>query len=177
MLIKAYGLDWNPELVRWKGVRGDPKHLNGRCKIDDRSYTVNFWDSVGMYVLYKDYQIVYVGQAFETRLGPRIKHHLSDRFGGRWDMFSWFCLSTPNKNGAVSDPGQRQLEAAVVLNSLEAVSILVSNPPLNRKRESIPGACRVEQVEEEKADDVRQQLIAIHDELSSLKSYFKPPKA
>lgn len=42
--------------------------------------------------------------------------------------------------------GARKLEVKDMVDTLEAITILVTDPPLNRKRESLVGAIEVEQV-------------------------------
>jgi len=148
MLIRAYGLNWNPMVVDWGRVgAGNQGVLKGKVKIDGAAYEVDFWRAQGIYLLLEHFRPVYVGKAFGTRLGPRLRNHLTDRFAGRWDMFSWFTLSTVNKTSLnVRDPGQRQLKPETVNDTLEAIAILISDPPLNRKRESLPDAAEAEQV-------------------------------
>jgi hypothetical protein len=61
-------------------------------------------------------------------------------------MFSWYTLSTLNKlTGTLRDPGARKLKPDTVNDTLEALAILISNPPLNRREESIPNAVEAEQ--------------------------------
>ena len=148
MLIRAYGEMWNPEIVDW-GSRGQGNEgrLLGKVKIDGANLDVNFWDAVGLYVLYDNFKPVYIGKAYGTRLGPRLRHHISDRLVGRWDMFSWYTLSTVNKTtGTVRRPGTRLTNPETILSTLEAVTILITEPPLNRKRESIPNALEAIQI-------------------------------
>lgn len=147
MLIRAYGRFWNPHMVDW-GSRGagNQGSLKGTVKISGDAHSVDFWLAQGIYVLHSDFRPVYVGKAFGTRLGPRLRHHLTDHLQGRWDMFSWYTLSTLNKlTGTLRDPGARKLKPETVNNTLEAIAILVSNPPLNRRQESIPDAVEAEQ--------------------------------
>lgn len=76
-----------------------------------------------------------------------MRNHLSDRFAGRWDMFSWFSLSTINTTTAgLRAPGTRQVNPTTLINTLEALSIGIADPPLNRRRETIPGATEAIQV-------------------------------
>jgi hypothetical protein len=110
------------------------------------SHDMDFWLAQGIYVLHSEFRPVYVGKAFGTRLGPRLRAHLTDHLQGRWDMFSWYTLSTLNKlTGTLRDPGARKLKPDTVNDTLEALAILISNPPLNRREESIPNAVEAEQ--------------------------------
>ena len=61
-LIQTYGLFWKVEDVFW----GKPRvsgNLLGIHKGAKRSSFVDFREQVGIYVLYADYKIVYIGQA------------------------------------------------------------------------------------------------------------------
>lgn len=148
MLIRAYGMYWNPEVVDWgEHGAGNKGELIGKVKKADKNYRIDFWDAVGVYVLHSEFNVVYAGKATETRIGPRLRSHLTDRHAGRWDMFSWFSLSKVNttyRNVAI--PGTRYLTAETVNDTLEALAILIADPKLNRRRESIPSALRVVQV-------------------------------
>jgi hypothetical protein len=148
LLIRAYGSFWNPDIVNWgKAGRGNAGQLSGKVKINGQSHTIDFWEAIGIYVLHDQFQPVYVGKAIGTCLGPRLRHHLSDRFAGRWDMFSWYSLSTINTtNPGLRDPGTRQVNPKTLVDTLEALAIGVADPPLNRRRETIPGAREAEQV-------------------------------
>src|SRR5258705_7972875 len=142
MLIRAYGQLWNPDTIEWGGKGpGNRGQLVGKVRRNQKTYAVNFWDAKGIYVLHADFKSVYVGKADSAKLGPRLRNHLTDRFAGRWDMFSWFATSTvATTEKRVRDPGKRAVEPGSVINSLEALAILISDPALNRKRESLPQA-------------------------------------
>jgi len=106
MLIRAYGLYWNPDIVDWgKPGQGNKGSLDGTVKKGGRSHSIDFWNVYGVYVLHHEFRPIYVGKASATRLGLRLRNHLTDRFAGRWDMFSWFSLSKINTtSGGVSKP-------------------------------------------------------------------------
>ncbi|WP_284455822.1 hypothetical protein [Alloalcanivorax xenomutans] len=147
MLIRAYGSYWNPDIVNWGSVgAGNQGQLLGKVKINNHAHTIDFWEAVGIYVLHDQFKAVYVGKAVGTLLGPRMRTHLTDRFAGRWDMFSWFSLSTINTtNPGLRAPGTRQVNAQTLIDTLEALSIGIVDPPLNRRRETIPNACEAVQ--------------------------------
>lgn len=143
MLVKHYGEFWNPDLVDWgKRGPGNKGKLMGRP--DGGKSTLDLWDCRGVYALYEDFQLVYIGQAFDQGIGKRLRDHLTDRLAGRWDMFSWYSTSTIRKKKPRL-PGERQVTAKDVINSLEALAILVTSPPLNRRHNDLPRATRVEQ--------------------------------
>ena len=75
MLIRAYGLFWNPDIVDWgKPGKGNKGLLQGRVKKDDTTHTIDFWDTYGIYVLHNEFKAIYVGQAAATRLGSASKN-------------------------------------------------------------------------------------------------------
>jgi len=162
MLIKAFGSYWNPDIVDWgsKGP-GNKGTLSGKVKINGKTLTVDMWEAKALYVLSEEFRCVYVGQAFDRPLGPRLRDHLTDRFAGRWDMFSWFSISNITKTGKISFPGQRQVSPAIVMDTLEALAILVADPALNRKRESIPSGIEVIQAKSQHPKTVRHYLETI----------------
>jgi len=154
MLIRAYGLYWNPDAVNWRDCE-----LIGKTKIQKKSYEINYWNAQGVYVLLRDFTPVYVGKAISRRLGYRVQDHLTDRFAGRWDMFSWFSISSPAKISlGVKSPGLRGVKPRTVVDTLEALSILITDPPLNRKRETIPEAHPAEQVKSPHPHTIRHYL-------------------
>ena len=163
MLIKTYGEFWNPFLTDWKGSK-----LDGKAKIEvvragatvKLMHTINFWDAMGVYVLINDFKPVYVGQSIN--LGPRLATHLTDRFAGRWDMFSWYSVCKPNtSSGTVNKPKIRYVTMPTLIDTLEAFGILVADPALNRKRESLPEAIEFDQLASKNPRSVREYLEAI----------------
>ena len=74
-------------------------------------------------------------------------------------MFSWFSLSTVAiTHKGVRAPGVRQIEAKTLNDTLEALAILVADPALNRKRETLPSALQAEQVKSPHPRTVRRYL-------------------
>lgn len=170
MLIRAYGHYWNPDIVEWgqKGPGGQGRLL-GTVKQNGRNYEIDFWNAFGIYVLHDEFRAIYVGKAASTRLGPRMRNHLTDRFAGRWDMFSFFSLSKVNVTSKnVAEPGIRQLKKETVNDTLEAISILIADPPLNRKRESIPAAREAKQIKSPHPKTIRSYLERILKEVEGL---------
>src|SRR5690348_5385500 len=162
MLIRAFGSYWNPDVIDWgKQGRGNKGQLNGKVRANGKTKAVDFWDAKGVYVLHNEFCTVYVGQAYSRTLGPRLRDHLPDRFAGRWAVFSWFSISSVTKRGFIRARGQRQVTPEVVNNTLEALAILVADPALNRKRESIPSGLWVEQMKSPHPKSVRHYLETI----------------
>lgn len=172
MLIRAFGRYWNPKIVDWGSVgAGNRGLLQGKILYEGGRYTIDFWEAQGIYVLHEEFQPVYIGKAYKTRLGPRLRNHLTDRFAGRWDMFSWYTLSTVNRTtGDLRDAGKRQLNPDTVNDTLEAVAILLADPPLNRRQESIPDAQEAEQVSTPHPKAIRSYLEDIIERLDNLDS-------
>lgn len=143
-IVKSFGEFWNPDAVDWAS-----KDLQGTWSDAGVSRTNNFWSAKGIYVLYADFRPIYVGKALadSSGVGKRLADHLSDRLVARWDMFSWYSLSKPSKTStSVNLAGGRHLSTKQMVETLEAIAILITDPPLNRKRESLAGAIQVEQV-------------------------------
>ncbi len=160
MLIKSYGEFWNPYLTDWAS-----QNLEGKAKLEvvrrgkrvRQMHEINFWDAKGIYVLINDFKPVYVGKS--DHLGRRIADHLVDRFAGRWDMFSWYSVCRANTtSGTTSQPDNRRLSMDTIIQTLEALGILIADPALNRKRESIPDATEYEQVATSNPKSVREYL-------------------
>lgn len=168
MLIKAYGMFWNPEIMDW-GSPGAGKggKLIGKVKFEDGTKKeVDFWKAKGIYVLHNEFNSIYVGKAFGTSIGKRLRDHLTDRLAGRWDMFSWYSVSAPKKiDGGVTVPGKRQITPETYIDTFEALAILISDPPLNRKRESLKGAFEVTQKEHPHQRTLRSYLEEILSEI------------
>ncbi len=133
--------------------------LNGRIKRQDQDHTINFWEARGIYVLHSEFRPLYVGKAFGTSIGHRVRSHLSDRLAGRWDMFSWFSVSAPRfTQHDVSTPGTRQLGAEIITDTLEALAIVIADPALNRRREALRDAYESEQIEQANPRTIRNYL-------------------
>jgi hypothetical protein len=162
MLIHVYGEFWNPDAVSWgKKGPGNKGELNGVVQAKSGTKrTVDFWQARGIYGLYDNFQLIYVGQALDQPLGKRLRDHLTDRFAGRWDMFSWYSTSTLRVK-TVRKPGSRQVEPGTVVNTLEALAIALTNPPLNRRHDSLPGARLVTQPKSAKPCTIRHYLESI----------------
>ncbi len=118
-------------------------------------------------MLYDSFKVVYVGKAFSTSIGKRLRDHLTDRHAGRWDMFSWYSTCTHKVgDNKLRKTGTRQLSPETVINTLEAIAILIADPALNRKRESLPDAFEAIQVVDPHPHTIRNYLEQILEKLS-----------
>ena len=69
MLIRAFGLLWNPDTVDWgKRGAGNKGNLKGKIKRNGHTHTIDFWEAQGLYVLHADFKAIYVGKADSKRL-------------------------------------------------------------------------------------------------------------
>jgi len=147
ILIKSYGEFWNPDLVDWKNSR----NLLGRRTRMGRN--INVYDELGVYVLYSDYTPVYVGKAFSSSIGGRIKgHRQSSRKGPRWDRFSWFgVLGLDSKDRLKKSKHGLRVTTEELVATLEALLIVAIDPRLNQRREKFRNADRLLQSDSDKA--------------------------
>jgi hypothetical protein len=136
MLIRTYGEHWRRNLVNWN--RG--KHLDGYGR--NRSIKGNFWSMRGVYALYQDHQLVYVGQTLNQSLGRRLKQHTKDETRERWNNFSWYGIRGRSK---VRDKERfflldklnkaEQPSSKSIVDTLETLVIRIADPDLNRRRQ------------------------------------------
>jgi hypothetical protein len=135
MLIHTLGLFWKEEDVFW-GAGSQPGKLLGVPAKGKTQEPIDFREQAGIYVLYADYDIVYVGQAGSgnQRLFQRLKQHRQDDLAGRWNRFSWFGTRSVLNGGKLStDKAKAHAKASAVLNHIEAILIHAVEPPLNRQ--------------------------------------------
>ena len=137
-MIRSYGLHWKTENVFWgRPGMGHPGKLLGAASRSLKAHPVNFRVQRGIYALYADYELVYVGQtgSGDDRLFKRLKSHRNDHLSERWNRFSWFgtqCVTKANLLSTDTASLQQTVEGA--LNIMEAVAIAVSEPKLNLQR-------------------------------------------
>ena len=132
-MIRSLGLFWREDCVCW-GAGSNPGALLGVPTSATTSDAIDFREQIGIYALYAEYQLVYVGQAGvgNQTLFTRLKQHRKDDLVGRWNRFSWFGVLKVLSSGALSNktdalhPG-----LADVLNHIEAILIHAAEPPMN----------------------------------------------
>jgi hypothetical protein len=118
---------WRREAVEWTAT---PKILG---KQEVGAIAVNFYEQLGIYLLYDGREVIYVGRTTDRPLGRRLFEHTRDRLATRWDRFSWFGLVPVSADGKLQKlPGS--YEAAKLIPALEAVLVEALEPRQNRKR-------------------------------------------
>lgn len=156
-MIYNYGLLWHRDRIFW-GNGPKPAHLRGMENRSRREVppsntrTVDFREQIGIYALYQDFELVYVGQTGAnakkgeegTNFYTRLNNHKADDLADRWNRFSWFGIrkvnKTVKKTAGYLEAGHLAIittrtvtERADVLNTLEAMIISISEPKLNRQ--------------------------------------------
>jgi hypothetical protein len=131
------GLFWQVDDVFWgKPGPGNTGKLLGRIATHATADAIDFREQIGIYVLYSDYRIIYVGQTGtgNQRLFTRLKQHITDDLAGRWDRFSWYGYRWVKKTGELA-AGAAGAWAYVpeILNEIEGILIHSAEPPLNRQ--------------------------------------------
>ncbi len=170
-MITHYGLFWSERDVFW----GRPKNageLLGRVKAplgrrgaptrEERDNAEDFRDFVGVYCLYGDGNLLYIGEAGLTSqrsLFDRLKEHRKGPMADRWDKFSWF--------GRQNSGGDTTVKSAFA--QLEAVTIAIINPGFNKQSGTFDSAQQVFQIPHLEAEgDLETKLDRIQDTYSEL---------
>lgn len=154
-MFRSYGLFWREDRIFW-GVPGVNGHLKGQAvregtgKTKTRSPEKDFKDQIGIYALYYDFDLVYIGQAGANKevdgkgktLFDRLKAHRDNRLSERWNRFSWFGLrDVKNSNEELTKlrNGQLRISRGQILDMFEAMMIVFSEPKLNLQRGNLKG--------------------------------------
>jgi hypothetical protein len=135
-MIEAFGLHWHLDRVNW-GRQNSPGTLLGSASRSARAVPVDFREQRGIYALYGDYELIYIGQtgAGDKRLFSRLRDHKSDHLSERWNRFSWFGTQWVTKQHELStDTASIHSSVEAGLNVLEAICIAVAEPRLNLQR-------------------------------------------
>jgi hypothetical protein len=137
-MIESFGVHWRADRVNWgKKGKNNQGTLLGAASKSSRAVPVDFRHQRGIYALYAEYELVYVGQtgAGNDRLFKRLRAHRFDHLSERWNRFSWFGTQWVTKKHALSkDTAAVHTTVEATLNIMEAVSIAISEPRLNLQR-------------------------------------------
>ena len=125
--VHAFGLYWDREKVNWgKGTKILGRQARGADPVD-------FSDQQGVYILYKDRSIVYVGRT-EGSLRARLKYHVTNSLRAfRWDRFSWFGFRPVEETGELGEL-LSDVKTENIIAVLESILIETLEPPVNGKR-------------------------------------------
>lgn len=130
-LFRNYGLFWKAENVFW-GKQKNKGSLIGIMASAKTGKNVDFREQCGIYVLYSDFDIIYVGLA--KALLSRLNQHRKDDLAERWDRFSWFGLRDVKNDCSLAAYNQAtHSDNSDVLNHIEAILIHTIEPRLNRQ--------------------------------------------
>lgn len=167
-MITHYGLFWSERDVFWGRQGGNPGQLFGRPKTSlgrrgaptkaEQENAEDFRDYIGLYCLYGDGELLYIGTAGldgkQTTLFARLKSHRRGSLSGRWDKFSWFGRKKYKKRKQ-----KIKTEIGAVFHQLEAISIAIINPGFNRQSGTFGKATQVFQVPHKDAEgDIETKL-------------------
>jgi len=93
MSILNYGLFWRREQVEWhpgKGTGEGFRLIGRRGERKPGLRLADFREQSGIYILYGNYGVFYVGIVTSCRLGIRLREHHDNHDYSEWDRFSWF---------------------------------------------------------------------------------------
>ncbi|MFO0454144.1 MAG: HTH domain-containing protein [Pseudomonadota bacterium] len=126
-IVTAFGMFWRRDAIEWAAT---PK-VWGMQQIG--ATPVDFNAQRGVYLLYDNREVIYVGRATDRPLGKRLYEHTLDRMATRWDRFSWFGLLPVTAAGSL---GQlpASFDAGSMIPALEAILVEALEPRQNRKR-------------------------------------------
>ena len=136
ILISNVGFFWREDHVFW-GAGSSAGSLLGVPAKNVTAEVIDFREQSGIYVLYSDYKVLYVGQCGlgKQKLFNRLKQHRVDDLAERWDRFSWFGIRRVLGNGELS---KEKLAVhptlANVLNHVEGVLIHAVEPAMNSQK-------------------------------------------
>ena len=151
-LVQNYGLFWKTEDVYW-GAGSQPGALYGVPADATSEEPIDFREQIAIYVLYAEYDLVYVGQtgSGNDRLFVRLKYHRRKTLRDRWNRFSWFGIRRVRKTGELgSENAAAHATTEKLLDHLEAILIAAAEPPLNRQGGKFGGAVRYRQFRDDR---------------------------
>lgn len=147
MLIKAYGLNWDPEEIYGNSVQSSAKSFNGSVKKGNKRFEINFWKAKGIYALFQNFEIVYIGKVTENRLGKRIESHWRYR-KDQWDKFSFYCFTDIDFNKGILKTAVKKSEINIdiAIKTIEAIIINTAVPFNNKQETKFPNSYKAKQI-------------------------------
>ncbi len=137
MLIGAFGRFWDREQVDFHAHRW--RMLGRRGMNVGTIEVVDFRRARGVYVLYNEIGVYYVGlAASQGGIGGRVRNHLKDEHGSRWTRFSWFSFDEPStecdKDGVklIRQKDSVKSQTPVAIRDLEALLQVATQPFANK---------------------------------------------
>jgi len=169
-LIKTVGFFWREDDVFWGRPR-NPGSLLGKPTSSKKAEPIDFREQAGIYVLYADYEMVYVGQTGkgDQNLFVRLRQHRFDDLAGRWNQFSWFGVRRVLQNGELSKKNAKfHPTLEVTLDHVEGVLIHSAEPPRNGQKGRFGSAVkRYLQVRDGRLGPPKDKVLAeIHEKLA-----------
>lgn len=155
-IITSFGMFWQRNAIEWSATPS----LLGMQQIG--ATPVDFSNQRGIYLLYDNREVVYVGRTTDRALGRRLFEHTKDRLATRWDRFSWFGLLPVSDTGCLGQLPETH-DAGKLIPALEAILIEALEPRQNRKRGDDLAA--VEYIQHEDPEIVRRRNRAALDAL------------
>ncbi len=174
-VIKNMGLFWRCEEVRWAGNRGiGGGRLAGERAKNKRLGEVDFWKQKGIYALYDNHHLVYVGQTSKSGLGSRLKQHYFNDMVGRWNMFSWFGMLKATRQNKLAVPWETKYTfRSHLADILEGIVIAVAEPPLNGQEGRFGEKVEYFLQVDDRIPDEKKQKEIINEIDGKLKKYVK----
>lgn len=126
VILRNYGLKWKKSDVDWSD-----NTLYGKSKSTKKHF--DFAEQIGIYVLYDENKIVYIGQSVDSSIFTRLKDHKKKKAG--WDKFSWFGFYDVDiQTQKVSKTTNCFPTTKDIADALEAILIELLKPELNEKK-------------------------------------------
>ncbi len=102
----------------------------------------NLWEMRGVYALYDDLRLVYIGRVYKLDLGQRLQQHTKNNLRDRWNSFSWYGILDVVRKGRNSEGYYRlgslnKRESAHtdnVIEVLETLAIRIADPEMIRQQ-------------------------------------------
>lgn len=157
-------------------MQGRRRHYRqNKNNVSRKVREVEAWGQRGIYAIYSDFKLVYVGEAISSEgIGARLfAHHSKPQLHGRWDSFSWFGIDGYNADGKPVPYQPIKVTAPTIARTLELVAILVADPPMNRAQGRFKGAERIDQAHakggEPSVEGMLEMLKKVTSQLEGLK--------